>query len=373
MRRWIVLAGFLGLIAWPVVLWAQAGTVNIRGVFDTTNTLVQPGDATNNAVRVNVVAGSLAQSGTWTVQPGNTANTTPWLMTIQQGGNTANVNGSNQLLVNCANCSGSGVSQTDQAAWSAGVSLFASGGGVFQTTATANALTNGQMGTFQVTAARALFVNPRDSTGREFGPTNPLAVHDTSLSVAPGMPGVLQSGPMVQGVVGVPIYGPGTVQPLTLTTLGALRADVSGSTVNASQPTGSAAPVGAFYVGGNGSGNLTGVTVCDTPKTISVTTNTQLVTGTAAKHIYICSINLTVASATNVALVSGTGTVCATGIGGVSGGTTAATGWNLAATGGIAQGTGVGWIMRTAATGDNLCILVSATNQTSGALTYTVY
>lgn len=39
------------------------------------------------------VAGTVAatQSGTWTVQPGNTANTTPWLTTISQGGNSAAV------------------------------------------------------------------------------------------------------------------------------------------------------------------------------------------------------------------------------------------------------------------------------------------
>lgn len=34
---------------------------------------------------------SATQSGTWTVQPGNTANTTPWLATLSQGGNTAQV------------------------------------------------------------------------------------------------------------------------------------------------------------------------------------------------------------------------------------------------------------------------------------------
>ena len=34
---------------------------------------------------------AVSQSGTWTVQPGNTANTTPWLATITQGGNTAAV------------------------------------------------------------------------------------------------------------------------------------------------------------------------------------------------------------------------------------------------------------------------------------------
>ena len=35
------------------------------------------------------VNASCTQNGTWTVQPGNTANTTPWLMTVNQGGNSA--------------------------------------------------------------------------------------------------------------------------------------------------------------------------------------------------------------------------------------------------------------------------------------------
>jgi len=37
------------------------------------------------------------QSGTWTIQPGNTANTTPWLSTISQGGNSATVSASGAL------------------------------------------------------------------------------------------------------------------------------------------------------------------------------------------------------------------------------------------------------------------------------------
>lgn len=41
----------------------------------------------------------VSQSGTWTVQPGNTANTTPWLTTINQGGNSALVSASNALKV----------------------------------------------------------------------------------------------------------------------------------------------------------------------------------------------------------------------------------------------------------------------------------
>ena len=42
---------------------------------------------------------SAVQSGTWTVQPGNTANTTPWLASIAQGGNTAAVSAAGALKV----------------------------------------------------------------------------------------------------------------------------------------------------------------------------------------------------------------------------------------------------------------------------------
>jgi trimeric autotransporter adhesin len=39
------------------------------------------------------------QGGTWTVQPGNTANTTPWLATINQGGNSATVKAASTAAV----------------------------------------------------------------------------------------------------------------------------------------------------------------------------------------------------------------------------------------------------------------------------------
>ena len=42
------------------------------------------------------------QSGTWTVQPGNTANTTPWLFTINQGGNSATVSAGGALKVDAS-------------------------------------------------------------------------------------------------------------------------------------------------------------------------------------------------------------------------------------------------------------------------------
>lgn len=55
------------------------------------------------------VAGSVTQSGVWTVQPGNTANTTPWLASIAEGGATAQVTATSggSLQVECSTgCSG---------------------------------------------------------------------------------------------------------------------------------------------------------------------------------------------------------------------------------------------------------------------------
>jgi hypothetical protein len=62
----------------------------------------------SGALSVNIGSSTVpvTQSGTWTVQPGNTANTTPWLATINQGGHSATVTASNALKVD-----GSGVTQ----------------------------------------------------------------------------------------------------------------------------------------------------------------------------------------------------------------------------------------------------------------------
>lgn len=46
------------------------------------------------------------QSGTWTVQPGNTANTTAWLVNIVQGGNTAAVTSNGTLKITNYDSSG---------------------------------------------------------------------------------------------------------------------------------------------------------------------------------------------------------------------------------------------------------------------------
>lgn len=103
---------------------------------------------------------------------------------------------------------------------------------------------------------------------------------------------------------------------------------------------------------------------------LASTTGTTIVTGVASKKTYICSINIVAGAAVNVALVEGTTATCATGITGMAGGATAATGWNLAANGGLTLGNGQGLVFKTATAADNVCLLASAASQLSGSLTY---
>lgn len=67
---------------------AEGGTWNV-GLNTGSNTIGAISNSSFNAT----------QSGTWTVQPGNTANTTPWLTTISQGGNSATVSAGGALKV----------------------------------------------------------------------------------------------------------------------------------------------------------------------------------------------------------------------------------------------------------------------------------
>ena len=100
--------------------------------------------------------------------------------------------------------------------------------------------------------------------------------------------------------------------------------------------------------------------------------NLKIVSKVSAQNVYICSIDITAGAATNVALVEGTLTTnaCDTATAGMAGGATAATGWNLAANGGLTKGNGIGVIYKTATVNHDVCLLFSAANQVSGAITW---
>lgn len=102
--------------------------------------------------------------------------------------------------------------------------------------------------------------------------------------------------------------------------------------------------------------------------------NLKLVSKVSAQNVYICAIDLVIGASVNVALVEGTKTTneCDTATAGLAGGATAATGWNLQAGpgSGLTKGNGIGIIYRTATTNHDVCLLFSAANQVSGAITW---
>src|SRR5271165_2977751 len=71
----------------------QFGGVNISTGTGASGTGIPRVTVSNDS---NILA---TQSGTWTVQPGNTANTTPWLTTINNGGNSAAVKAASTAAV----------------------------------------------------------------------------------------------------------------------------------------------------------------------------------------------------------------------------------------------------------------------------------
>jgi len=104
---------------------------------------------------------------------------------------------------------------------------------------------------------------------------------------------------------------------------------------------------------------------------VNLTASGRIIVGVASKQTYLCAIApLITATAQNIALVEGTGSTCGTNTAGMSGGATAATGWNFAANGGFVAGVGSGMINKTATLGDDVCLLLSGSGQTSGTVLY---
>lgn len=95
-------------------------------------------------------------------------------------------------------------------------------------------------------------------------------------------------------------------------------------------------------------------------------TTTKIVAGTSGKKTYICHQLMVSAAADNVAIVEGTGTNCGTSTVGMSGGTTAATGWNFQTGGGLSEGNGTNAVLATATAGDDVCLITSGAVQLSG-------
>jgi hypothetical protein len=266
----------------------------------------------------------------------------------------------------------------DAATFTPATTLVSPIAGFYQTTPTNNPLTTGQMGAPQLTVNRGLHAVLHTNVGVPTGvAATPLQVSlanhganatavktdgsavtqpvsDAALALAQAATTSGKTGPMTQAAVTTapPTYTTAQIDPLSMTVGGGLRTTQTDGTFDRTlDPCVSAVKV---Y----------------TP--ITTTANVQLITGTASKKTYICSIMLVSAAAENISLVAGTGTVCATSIVAVIGGTTAATGPNLAANGGFVVGDGAHAFAATTVNADNLCILKSGAGVVAGVMTSVV-
>ena len=226
----------------------------------------------NTAFPVNA-----AQSGIWTVQPGNTANTTPWLATISQGGNTANVSVNNTLKVALAGTA-------------------ASEGSVLINTVAPGDAISAQTGSLAVTTF------PHTYNGATFDR--------------------IRSG---IGVTGVGVQ----------------------RVVNASDD--------PCQTSGQAKSSIV----------VNVTADAQLIAISGSTVIYVCSFSVSIAGTTpTMRLISGTGAVCATGFTGRTGAYAPLTGSMITA------GSGSATIIATAA-GEALCMDTEGTSPSvQGLLSY---
>ena len=128
--------------------------------------------------------------------------------------------------------------------------------------------------------------------------------------------------------------------------------------------------LGLFLVVGGMFGGSVGAQppeLCTQFVAVTQTASTQLITGVTGTRTWICGIVLVSATAQSISLVEGTGSVCATGIAGVIGGTTASLA--LAINGGFSAVAAGPWV-RTATLADNVCLLQSGTGNVSGIVSY---
>lgn len=103
---------------------------------------------------------------------------------------------------------------------------------------------------------------------------------------------------------------------------------------------------------------------------ISTATTTELTPSLAgaSTHYYICALDLVTAAANNVALTDDDSDGCGSVTSGLAGGTTAATGWNFVAGGGLVKGNGMGTVFKTGGTNRVVCLVTSAATQLSGSI-----
>jgi hypothetical protein len=363
---------------------ASANVMTVQGIASMTPFLVNPGTAANWGV-VGQASTTSGQSG----QLGLGAVTTaaPSYTTAQS--DPLSLDTSGNLRVNCTTgCSSSGGSSlADEGTYTQGTTSFTVAGGYFNSSITN--LSSGQAGAVRLTNDRKMMTDQPNSEVAQGGAT---AATDA-----------LQAGGVYNS--SAPTLTTGQGAALQLTAAGSLHATIDNSNANGAAVSASSSPVviasdqaavavkaasGAFVAGSiadlaHGQAAMaasvpvaiaSNQSVADpcmfqakTKVAFSTTSgSTQLVALSGSTKIYVCAIHFISTAADSISFTEGSGTACATGATAVSGSTTAASGMDFPANGGMTEGGGVGTVMATSVAGDELCLLQSGTTKVAGNL-----
>lgn len=283
---------------------------------------VNPGNTANTTAWLVTGTGGTfpaTQSGTWTIQPGNTPNTTAWLVTgtggtfpATQSGtwNITNVSGTVSLPTGAATSANQSTELTslqliDDLPLTLGSTTSGSKGviGLGAVSTSAPSYTNGQNNALSLTPAGSVRVILTASDGSILSPSQDQTEDAT----------------VVDGHTG----------PAVLTR----RVDA------ASSSSGSTNEWADFNTDANGllwtrqMNPCTGVLWTTVP--ISVAADTAVIAASSGNRNYICGGTLIANAAEVVSLWEGTGTACGTSSAAVAGSTTEANGMSIAANGGF--------------------------------------
>ena len=204
-----------------------------------------------------------------------------------------------------------------------------------------------------------LLVTPSNAAGQVVGSTIP-GTPSIPLIVLPGLPFAPVPAPPV--AVGKNALFPETIgRSLQMLTDGALTASLA-------QP---------FASAGAGQSSLV-VSMTPNPSlqcpfisAVSTTATNKQIAGLPGKRLHICTIFLQVAGAENIGMQEGTGTTCGTGTTNLIGQGSSGSVAEAANSGFIAVSDRI--ILPMQVTGDDLCIVKSASNNVSGFITYGIY
>lgn len=320
-------------------------TANQGGSWSVTATQGTAANLNATVVGTGTFAVQAAQSGTWTVQPGNTANTTPWVVT---GSGTAGSAATGVLSIQgIASMTPVYTSLRDLAGNAVSAGNGASGTGTLRVTV-ANDSTGvlasiGSITTSVVPGTGATNLGKAEDAAHSSGDTGVM-----SLAVRNDTPTALATTT-------------GDYIPPTTDSLGKLWVAGSGLT-------GSAVPGTAAYLGANTGGNLTGLVACNSTAKYDASTSgsTELVALASSQTIRVCGFNIIAGGTVNVKLVYGTGTNCGTGS------TNMTPAYQLTAQAGMVDHTPF-WNGLATAASNALCINASGATAVQAMVYYTQY